>query len=80
MTRPLALEARAHVVVQCKIDGLFKACTLISPTNPDFCAWVHHAFYTEMPPEFRFVRQGGQLFLGIVGRFDGQSNGIGFFW
>ena len=25
-------------------------------------------------------REGGQLFHGIVGRFDRQSNGIGFFW
>ena len=43
-TRPLALEARAHVVVQRQIDGMFKAGTLASPTNPDFLAWVHHAF------------------------------------
>lgn len=68
--RPLALEARAHVVVQRQIDGMYRAGTLTSPTNPDFLAWVHHAFYLEMPPEFRFVQHPNGMTEDIVpGRF-----------
>lgn len=65
-TRPLALEARAHVVVQRQIDGMFRAGTLASPTNPDFLAWTHYAFYTEMPPEFRFVKHPNGITEEIV--------------
>ena len=54
-SRPLALEARAHVVVQRQIDGMFRAGSLGSPTDPGFIAWMHGTFYQEMPPEFRFV-------------------------
>lgn len=54
-TRPLALEARAHVIVQREIDRRYREGHLGSPTDADFLAWVHEAFYQEMPPEFRFV-------------------------
>lgn len=54
-TRPLAMEARAHVIVQRRIDGLFRDGALGTPTEPAFIAWVHQAFYAEMPPEFCFV-------------------------
>ena len=69
-TRPLALEARAHVVVQRQIDAMFRAGTLGSPTDPGFIAWVHGAFYEEMPPEFRFVTHpDGRTEPIIPGRF-----------
>jgi len=53
--RPLALEARAHVVVQRLIDQRFREGTLDRPTSPEFLSWVHREFYNNMPPEFRFV-------------------------
>ncbi|MFC2967331.1 Fic family protein [Acidimangrovimonas pyrenivorans] len=54
-TRPLALEARAHVIVQRQIDEDYLRGTLPSPTGPGFLSWVHEGFYEEMPEEFRFV-------------------------
>lgn len=54
-TRPLALEARAHVIVQRAIDDMHRAGTLPPPTSTEFLCWVHKLFYDEMPEEFRVV-------------------------
>ncbi|CAM5763274.1 Fic family protein [Bosea minatitlanensis] len=54
--RPLALEARAHVLVQRAIDRAFLEGRLPSATSIAFVKWVHKSFYEEMPAEFRFVR------------------------
>ena len=54
-TRPLALEARAHVIVQQRIDDMHRAKELPSPTSTAFLTWIHEAFYEEMPEDFRFV-------------------------
>ncbi len=54
-TRPLALEARAHVIVQRAIDEMHRAGTLPRPTSVEFLTWVHKAFYDEMPDEFRVI-------------------------
>jgi Fic family protein len=54
-TRPLALEARAHVIVQRSIDKLHREGTLPRPTSVAFLTWVHKAFYAEMPDEFRRI-------------------------
>ncbi|MCJ2011278.1 Fic family protein [Methylobacterium sp. J-076] len=54
--RPLAQEARAHVLVQREIDALHRDGRLPSPTSIAFLSWVHRRFYEEMPPEFRTVR------------------------
>jgi Fic family protein len=53
--RPLALEARAHVLVHRRIDELHRAGALPSPTSVEFIRWVHRAFYDEMPEEYRVV-------------------------
>ncbi len=54
-TRPLALEARAHVIVQRAIDGMHRDGTMPTPTSVEFLTWVHRAFYDEMPDEFRVI-------------------------
>ena len=54
-TRPLALEARAHVIVQRSIDKLHQDGTLPRPTSAAFLTWAHKAFYDEMPDEFRRI-------------------------
>lgn len=54
-TRPLALEARAHVIVQRAIDQMHRDGTLPAPTSVAFLTWVHRAFYDEMPDEFRMI-------------------------
>ena len=54
-TRPLALEARAHVIVQRAIDEMHRAGTLPRPTSIEFLIWAHKAFYDEMPDEFRVI-------------------------
>ena len=53
--RPLALEARAHVMVQRAIDGMHRTGTLPRPTSIEFLTWVHESFYDEMPDEFRVI-------------------------
>lgn len=57
--RPLALEARAHVIVQREIDRAWAEGRLPPPTSPEFLSWVHRRFYEEMPPELRFVEHPG---------------------
>ena len=54
-TRPLALEARAHVIVQRAIDEMHRKGTLPRPTSVEFLTWVHKSFYDEMPDEFRVI-------------------------
>jgi Fic family protein len=54
-TRPLALEARAHVIVQRLIDKMHREGTLPRPTSVAFLTWVHKTFYDEMPDEFRRI-------------------------
>ena len=53
--RPLALEARVHVIVQQHIDDMHRSRTLPPPTSIEFLTWIHKAFYEEMPEDFRFV-------------------------
>ena len=75
-TRPLALEARAHVIVQRRIDARHRAGTLPRPTSTEFLSSVHREFYEEMPPEFRFVVQAeGQAEEIIPGRFRSIGDG-----
>ena len=54
-TRPLALEARAHVIVQRAIDEMYRNGTMPVPTSAEFLTWVHQGFYDEMPEEFRVI-------------------------
>ena len=54
-TRPLALEARAHVIVQRSIDKIHREGILLRPTSVAFLTFVHKAFYDEMPDEFRRI-------------------------
>jgi Fic family protein len=55
--RSLALEARAHVIVQRAIDKMYRAGALPRPTSVKFLSWVHKAFYHEMPDEFRIIER-----------------------
>ncbi|NKL23823.1 Fic family protein [Rhizobium leguminosarum] len=73
-TRPLVLEAKAHVVVQREIDRLSLDGALPSPTSSEFIAWVHRRFYEEMPEEFRFVegRDGPKVEI-VPGAFRSKS-------
>jgi Fic family protein len=52
-TRPLALEARAHVIVQRAINKMHWEGTLLQPTSVAFLTWVDKSFYDKMPDEFR---------------------------
>lgn len=73
-TRPLALEAKAHVVVQREIDQMNRLGRLPMPTSGDFVSWVHRRFYEEMPAEFRFVeRADGQKIEIVPGVFRSQA-------
>lgn len=75
-TRPLALEARAHVIVQRRIDELHRTGTLPRPTSGAFLSSVHREFYEEMPSEFRFVvHPDGNPEEIIPGRFRSESDG-----
>ena len=69
-TRPLALEAKAHVMVQRMIDGMYSKGTLPSPASAEFLCLLHRAFYEEMPEEFRFIlRPDGSRVEIIPGKF-----------
>jgi len=57
------LEARAHVLIQRRIDRAFADQALPVPTTVDFIRTIHGAFYGEMPDDFRFAvgRDGARL-------------------
>jgi len=68
-TRPLALEARAHVIVQRSIDKMHREGSLPRPTSVAFLTWVHKTFYEEMPDEFRRIEHpDGRIEPIIPGR------------
>ena len=68
-TRPLALEARAHVVVQREIDEMAQRAMLPPPTSSEFLSWSHRGFYEEMPGDFRFIEHSdGRLAEIVPGR------------
>lgn len=74
-TRPLALEAKAHVTVQREIDRMYVEGRLPSPTSMDFITWVHRRYYEEMPDEFKFVeRPDGTQAPIVPGAFRGQGD------
>lgn len=75
-TRPLALEARAHVVVQRLIDKMHRDGNLPRPTSVEFLTWVHQAFYGEMPDEFRRIENpDGSTEPIIPGRMRQEGDG-----
>lgn len=55
--RPLALEARAHVIIQRSLDAMHVEGRLGSPVAGDFIRDLHRAFYSNMPGEFCFVER-----------------------
>lgn len=55
--RALALEAKAHVVLQRRIDEAHLRGELASPTSVEFIRWLHRTFYKEMPEEFRYLER-----------------------
>lgn len=61
--RALALEARAHVLIQHAIDKLHRQGDLGDPTSVAFLKWLHRSFYQHMPAEFRFMerRDGSRI-------------------
>lgn len=63
--RALALEARAHVIVQREIDAMDVAGTLPSPTSVTFIRWVHRRFYEETPAEFRVALDRSRRRIGV---------------
>ncbi|MDF1777547.1 MAG: Fic family protein [Rhizobiaceae bacterium] len=65
-TRPLALEAKAHVIVQREIDQMYFEGRLPLATSADFISWVHRRFYEEMPDEFKFVERPDDTQIPIV--------------
>jgi Fic family protein len=74
-TRPLALEARAHVIVQRAIDEMHRNGTMPVPTSVEFLTWVHQAFYDEMPEEFRVIEHPSGASEAIVpGRMRQQGD------
>lgn len=75
--RPLALEARAHVMVHRAIDIAHSENRLPSPTSIEFIRWVHRSFYEHMPDEFKVVKVAGGGTMPIVGgrfRTDAKEN------
>ena len=65
-TRSLALEARAHVTIQRRIDEMHRAGKLPTPTSTEFLSRLQRAFYDEMPDEFRFVEHPNGTWEEIV--------------
>jgi Fic family protein len=74
-TRPLALEAKAHVLVQRQIDDMHRRGALPVATSVDFIKWLHQAFYREMPDEFRTLdRADGTEMTIELGEFRSASD------
>lgn len=67
--RDLQLEARAHIVVQEKIDAEYHAGTLGDPAHTDFIRRLHRDFYAEVPEVFRKIEGKSHNFLMEPGVF-----------
>ena len=67
--RDLQLEARAHIIVQQKIDGRFHAGDLGDPVSEDFIRGLHRDFYAEMPDAFRVIQSKTHRFMMEPGVF-----------
>jgi Fic family protein len=65
-TRPLALEAKAHVEVQRAIDIAHRTGKLPVPVSLKFISWAHKCFYEEMPEEFHYVLKDDGTRIRIV--------------
>jgi len=53
--RDLQLEARAHIIVQERIDTEFHAGALGDPASADFILQLHRDFYDQVPESFRLI-------------------------
>jgi Fic family protein len=72
--RPLALEGKAHVLVQRQIDDAQRKGRLGIPTSIEFLKWLHRSFYEHMPTELRvLVRPDGQKMEVAPGEFRGKA-------
>ena len=65
-TAPLALEARAHIMVQRKIDILHQKGNLPRPTSVEFLTWIHKEFHDKMPDEFRVMKYSDGTQVPII--------------
>ena len=68
-TRDLQLEARAHVIVQERLDSQFHEGTLGDPASRDFILGLHRDFYAEVPEAFRLIEGKGFSFMMAPGVF-----------
>lgn len=69
MRRDLQLEARAHVIVQGKIDAQHHTGELGDPAQTDFIKALHRDFYEEVPEIFRKIEGSGFSFMMEPGAF-----------
>jgi len=67
--RDLQLEARAHVIVQQKIDRQFHDGTLGDPAAESFILGLHRDFYADMPDTFRLIEGKRHSFMMTPGAF-----------
>ncbi len=67
--RDLQLEARAHIIVQVKIDAQFHDKTLGDPASEAFILGVHRDFYAEVPDVFREIKGKDVSFMMEPGVF-----------
>ncbi len=56
--RALQLESQAHIEVQVLLEEKLRAEPDLKICSTDFLQWIHHEFYSRMPPEFRVVTGG----------------------
>jgi hypothetical protein len=67
--RDLQLEARAHIIVQQKIDTQFHEGALGDPVAEDFIMGLHRDFYAEVPEAFRLIKGKTFSFMMEPGAF-----------
>lgn len=59
--RNLQIEAKAHIRVQEKIDALYSAGKLSSPTSVEFIQWLHQEFYAGASEEMLIIKDEKRL-------------------
>jgi len=71
--RDLQLEARAHIIVQRKIDTQFHEDALGDPVSEDFILGLHRDFYAEVPETFQLIKGETFSFMMEPGVFRHES-------
>lgn len=71
--RNLQIEAKAHVRIQARVDGMFASGALPEPASIDFIRWLHSEFYRDAPDKMLQIQGNNRSFRMTPGAWRSQA-------